>query len=60
MLQVVLEVYEGGECYVRVHRQTEHCERVVLERAYSSRSTPNEHRRVKTWWRRGQVASQVQ
>ena len=25
--------------------------RVKLERAYSSRSTPNQDRRLKTWWR---------
>ena len=29
--------------------------RVKLERAYSSRSTPNQERRLKTWWRSGVV-----
>jgi hypothetical protein len=58
--QTVVVSFAGkAEAKDLVGRRSINGSRVKFERAYSSRSTPNQDRRLKTWWRSGVVGGGV-
>ena len=58
--QTVVVSFAGkAEAKDLVGRRSINGSRVKFERAYSSRSTPNQDRRLKTWWRSGVVGGCV-